>query len=75
MSDDFSYEPNRKTKIFLWGAIEMGRGFGWALAITTVIVVSLVVLRFVGLYVLPTESQEAPPPMGALIQPAVTAYV
>ena len=39
MSDDFSFEPSRKAKIFLWGAKEMGRGAGWALAITTAIIV------------------------------------
>jgi hypothetical protein len=75
MSDDFSFEPSRKVKMFLWAGKEMGRGFGWAAAITTVIVVGLVALRFIGLYVLPVESQEAPPPMGALMQPLVTALV
>ena len=75
MSDDFSFEPSRKFKMFLWAGMEMGRGFMWALGITTVIVVGLIVLRLVGLYILPVESQEAPPPMGALIQPMITAYV
>ena len=75
MSDDFSFEPSRKVKMFMWAGKEMGRGFGWAMAITTVIVVSLLVLRAVGVYILPTESQEAPPPMGALIQPLHTALV
>ena len=75
MSDDFSFEPSRKVKMFMWAGKEMGRGFGWAMAITTVIVVSLVVLRLAGLYLLPAESQEAPPPMGAIIQPLTTAYV
>lgn len=73
--DDFSFEPSRKTKMYLWVAMEMGRGFGWALAIATVIVVGLLALRMVGLYVLPDASQEAPPPMGALSQPLTTAYV
>ncbi len=73
--DDFSYEPSRKIKMFLWAGMEMGRGFGWALAITTVIVVGLVVLRVGAVYLLPVESQEAPPPMGALTQPLTTAYV
>jgi Intrinsic membrane protein PufX len=72
MSDDFSFEPSRRTKIFLWGAKEMGRGAGWALLITTVIIVGLLVIRGVGL-LLPPESQEAPPPMGALAQPLDTA--
>jgi hypothetical protein len=75
MSDDFSFEPSRKTKMFLWAGKEMGRGFGWALAITTVIVVSLLVLRLVAVYLLPAESQEAPAPMGAFSQPVLTAYV
>ena len=74
MMDDFSFEPSRRAKIFLWGAKEMGRGAGWALAILTVIIVSLLVIRGVGL-LLPAESQEAPPPMGALIQPVQTAFV
>ncbi len=74
MSDDFSFEPSRKTKIFLWGAMEMGRGAGWALLITTVIIVGLLVIRGIGL-MLPDASQEAPPPMGALIQPVQTALV
>jgi hypothetical protein len=74
MSDDFSFEPSRKTKIFLWGAKEMGRGAGWALAISTVIIVGLLVIRGVGL-LLPAESQEAPPPMGALEQPATVVAV
>ncbi len=75
MSDNFSFEPSRKVKMYLWVATEMGRGFGWALTITTIIVVSLVLLRFAGVYLLPVESQEAPPPMGAIIQPVATAFV
>ena len=75
MSDDFSFEPSRKVKMFLWAGREMGRGFMWALCITTVIVVALLVLRLVGLYVLPEASQEAPPPMGAVVQPMTIAYV
>jgi Intrinsic membrane protein PufX len=74
MSDDFSFEPSRRAKIFLWGAKEMGRGAGWALLIMTVIIVSLYAIRGVGL-LLPAESQEAPPPMGALEQPLRTALV
>jgi hypothetical protein len=75
MMDDFSFEPSRKAKLYLFVATEMGRGFGWALGITTVIVVSLLVLRAVGLYILPDASQEAPPPMGAILQPVETAFV
>jgi hypothetical protein len=52
----------------------MGRGAGWALAITTAVIVSLLVIRGIGL-LLPAESQEAPPPMGALEQPVETALV
>ncbi|MCU0800285.1 MAG: RC-LH1 core complex protein PufX [Rhodobacteraceae bacterium] len=74
MSDDFSYEPSRKTKIYLFVATEMGRGFGWALAIVTVIILALVALRGVA-YLLPEESQQAPPPMGALVAPDQTAMV
>jgi hypothetical protein len=75
MMDDFSFEPSRKVKMFLWAGKEMGRGFMWALGITTVIIVGLLVLRVVGLYLLPVESQEAPQPMGAIVQPAITAHV
>jgi hypothetical protein len=75
MMDDFSFEPSRKVKLFLWAGMEMGRGFMWALGITTVIVVGLLVLRAVGLYVLPDASQESPQPMGAIVQPLETAFV
>jgi predicted MFS family arabinose efflux permease len=74
MSDDFSFEPSRKTKMYLFVATEMGRGFGWALAITTVIVLALLGLRAFS-WLLPDASQEAPPPMGAFSQPLETAYV
>jgi hypothetical protein len=74
MMDDFSYEPSRKVKMYLFVATEMGRGFGWALAITTVIVVALLGLRAFS-WLLPDASQEAPPPMGAIVQPIDTAYV
>ncbi|MGL4319303.1 MAG: RC-LH1 core complex protein PufX [Paracoccaceae bacterium] len=73
--DEFSFEPSRKVKLFLWAGKEMGRGFMWALGITTVIVVGLLVLRAIGLYVLPEASQEAPQPMGAIMQPAITDHV
>jgi hypothetical protein len=72
--DDFSYEPSRKLKIYLFVATEMGRGFMWALGITSVIVVALLCLRAVS-WLLPDASQEAPPPMGAISQPLITAYV
>jgi hypothetical protein len=73
--DDFSYEPSRKVKLYLFVATEMGRGFGWALGITTVIVVALVLLRVAAVYILPDASQEAPPPMGAIMLPVETAFV
>ncbi|MGL5010755.1 MAG: RC-LH1 core complex protein PufX [Paracoccaceae bacterium] len=74
MSDHFSFEPSRKAKMFLWVATEMGRGAGWALMICTIIIVALLAIRGVS-YLLPEASQEAPPPMGALTQPLLTAYV
>jgi hypothetical protein len=72
--DDFSFEPSRKAKLYLFVATEMGRGFGWALGITTVIVLALLGLRAFS-HLLPDASQEAPPPMGAIEQPLVTAIV
>ncbi len=73
MDDPFTFELTRRAKIRYWIASEMGRGAGWALAITTAIIVTLLVIRGVGL-MLPAESQEAPPPMGALERPATTAF-
>jgi Intrinsic membrane protein PufX len=73
--DDFSFEPSRKVKMYLWAGMEMGRGFTWALAITTVIILGLMALRLVGLHILPDASQEAPPPMGAIVQPLTVANV
>ncbi len=72
MDDPFTFELTRRAKIRYWIAAEMGRGAGWALMIVTVIIVSLFVIRGVGL-LLPAESQEAPQPMGALTQPLLTA--
>jgi hypothetical protein len=75
MMDDFSFEPSRKVKMFLWAGMEMGRGFMWALAITTVIILGLVALRFVAIYLLPDASQEGPQPMTLISQPVDTAAV
>jgi photosynthetic reaction center PufX protein len=72
MDDPFAFEMSRKAKLRYWIASEMGRGAGWALAVTTAVIVSLLVIRGIGL-LLPAESQEAPPPMGALEQPVQTA--
>jgi photosynthetic reaction center PufX protein len=74
MDDNFSFDLSRRAKMRLWIAAEMGRGAGWALAITTAIIVGMLVIRGVGL-LLPPESQEAPPPMGALEHPVKTALV
>jgi photosynthetic reaction center PufX protein len=74
MDDNFSFDLSRKAKMRMWIASEMGRGAGWALAIMTAIIVGLLVIRGVS-YLLPQESQEAPPPMGTLMTPVATAYV
>jgi hypothetical protein len=74
MDDNFSFDLSRKAKMRLWIASEMGRGAGWALAITTAIIVTLLAIRGIGL-MLPAESQEAPPPMGALEHPVRTVLV
>jgi hypothetical protein len=74
MNDPFSFDLSRRAKIRYWIASEMGRGAGWALAITTAVIVSLLVIRGIGL-LLPEASQEAPPPMGALEHPVRTALV
>jgi Intrinsic membrane protein PufX len=74
MDDPFAFEMSRKAKMRYWIASEMGRGAGWALAITTAVILFLLAVRGVGL-LLPAESQEAPPPMGALEQPLRTALV
>jgi hypothetical protein len=74
MDDPFAFEMSRKAKLRYFIATEMGRGAGWALAITTAVIVTLLAIRGIGL-LLPAASQEAPPPMGALEQPVQTALV
>ena len=73
--DNLDYAKlTRKQVLFGWALVQMSRGAGIAAACVIVLGLGLYALYGIGL-LLPAESRETPPPMGALIVDMPTAFV
>jgi hypothetical protein len=67
MMDDLQYlKLNRKQVLFGWALGQMARGAGLAGAFVVALGIALYALYGIG-HLLPAESRETPPPLGALI--------